>query len=224
MGVRTRNHVTVTGREDGPVLSPAHGFGCDQNIWRPAVPIPRSDSQVFTPVHAGAGRSGPSAWSDAGHTSRDGHVDDDLATGHRGGFGAADMEALLGPPEANCPGRPVAMAPVTVGDGVRPEPGQEPTSGFCRTAPRMIARVFAHVTFLSGNRAGRVRATGPAPVAQSSRDLIAPPEVGAFVRARVPGSEPVALPPTGHCPRLSAPEPTAAAIGYSASFASGGRR
>jgi pimeloyl-ACP methyl ester carboxylesterase len=37
MDVRTRNHVVVTGREDGPVVLHAHGFGC-QNMWRLVVP------------------------------------------------------------------------------------------------------------------------------------------------------------------------------------------
>lgn len=38
MDVRGRNHVTVTGRTGGPVVVPAHGFGCDQNMWRLVVP------------------------------------------------------------------------------------------------------------------------------------------------------------------------------------------
>jgi sigma-B regulation protein RsbQ len=58
--------------------------------------------------------------------------------------------------------------------------------------------------------------TVPTLVAQCADDAIAPPEVGAFVHARIPGSELVTLQATGHCPQLSAPEATVAAI---ASFA-----
>ena len=54
--------------------------------------------------------------------------------------------------------------------------------------------------------------TVPTLVAQCSRDAIAPPEVGAFVHDRIPGSRLVTLDATGHCPQLSAPAETAAAI------------
>lgn len=30
--------MTVSGPAEGPVAVLAHGFGCDQNMWRPAVP------------------------------------------------------------------------------------------------------------------------------------------------------------------------------------------
>jgi sigma-B regulation protein RsbQ len=53
-------------------------------------------------------------------------------------------------------------------------------------------------------------------VLQCFRDVIAPPEVGEYVRAQIPGAGLVTLPATGHCPQLSAPEATLAAI---ASFA-----
>lgn len=38
MDVQRRNNVVVTGRPDGPVVLLAHGFGCDQNMWRLVVP------------------------------------------------------------------------------------------------------------------------------------------------------------------------------------------
>ena len=41
---------------------------------------------------------------------------------------------------------------------------------------------------------------------------IAPPEVGAYVHELIRDSQLVSLPETGHCPQLSAPEQTAAAI------------
>lgn len=42
--------------------------------------------------------------------------------------------------------------------------------------------------------------------------MIAPREVGAYVRDAIPGSWLVTLEATGHCPQLSAPEATADAI------------
>ncbi|MGH3408780.1 MAG: alpha/beta fold hydrolase, partial [Streptosporangiaceae bacterium] len=71
---------------------------------------------------------------------------------------------------------------------------------------------------LSDNRADLARVTVPTLVLQCSRDAIAPPEVGAFVHAQIPGSSLITLPATGHCPQLSAPQATLAAI---ASFAAG---
>ena len=102
----------------------------------------------------------------------------------------------------------------------RPELGEELTNSFCRTDPA-IARAFARTTFLSDNRADLARVAVPTLVLQCASDAIAPPEVGAYVRARIPGSQLVTLPATGHCPQLSAPEATLAAI---ASFAGGPAR
>jgi sigma-B regulation protein RsbQ len=34
MGHLSRNNVHVQGRADGPTLMFAHGFRCDQNMWR----------------------------------------------------------------------------------------------------------------------------------------------------------------------------------------------
>ena len=47
---------------------------------------------------------------------------------------------------------------------------------------------------------------------QCSHDVIAPVAVGAFVHEQIPGSTLVHLDATGHCPNLSAPEETTAAI------------
>jgi sigma-B regulation protein RsbQ len=42
--------------------------------------------------------------------------------------------------------------------------------------------------------------------------VIAPVNVGTFVAEQIPDSQLVLLDATGHCPNLSAPEPTASAI------------
>jgi sigma-B regulation protein RsbQ len=52
----------------------------------------------------------------------------------------------------------------------------------------------------------------PTLILQCSSDVIAPLEVGAYVHAQIPGSTLVTLPATGHCPHLSAPAATVAAI------------
>ncbi|MFF8974276.1 alpha/beta fold hydrolase [Streptomyces sp. NPDC014995] len=266
MDVRRRNHVTVTGREDGPVVMLAHGFGCDQNMWRLVVPTLEQDFRVVLFDHVGAGQSDLSAWSEERYASLDGYAQDvleicrdldlgpvvfvghsvsamigvlaarvdperfagmvlltpspcyidDPAAGYRGGFSAEDIDELLESLESNYLGWSSAMAPVIMGNPERPELGQELTNSFCRTDPK-IARVFARATFLSDNRADLASLTIPTLIAQCSSDAIAPPEVGAFVHAEIAGSQLVTLTATGHCPQLSAPEATAAAI---ATFAS----
>ena len=103
------------------------------------------------------------------------------------------------------------MAPVIVGNPERPELGQELTSSFCRTDPA-IAHQFARTTFLSDSRADLAGVSARTLVLQCSADVIAPLEVGTFVSAAIPDSELVVMEATGHCPNLSAPEETIAAI------------
>ncbi|MFK8906920.1 alpha/beta fold hydrolase [Streptomyces sp. YS-3] len=261
MTVLGRNHVTVTGRAGGPVVMLAHGFGCDQNMWRLVVPLLEEDFTVVLFDHVGAGRSDLSAWSRERYSSMEGYAQDvleicrelalgpvtfvghsvsammgvlaaawepeafsglvllapspsfidDPEHGYRGGFSAEDIHELLESLDANYLGWSGAIAPVIMGNPDRPELGEELTNSFCRTDPD-IARVFARVTFLSDNRADLAKVTVPTLVAQCSSDAIAPPEVGAFVQARIPGSRLITLNATGHCPQLAAPEETAAAI------------
>jgi sigma-B regulation protein RsbQ len=136
------------------------------------------------------------------------YVDDD---GYRGGFSREDIEGLLESLESNFLGWSSAMAPVIVGNPDRPELGEELTNSFCRTDPN-IARHFARVTFLADNRADLAGVRTPALVLQCSDDVIAPTAVGEYVHARLEGSRLVRMRATGHCPNLSAPQETIAAI------------
>ncbi|WP_372508814.1 alpha/beta fold hydrolase [Amycolatopsis iheyensis] len=79
MSMRTRNNVVVTGREDGPVVVLAHGFGCDQNLWRLVVPELAERYRLVLFDHTGAGRSDLSAWSEERYRGLDGYADDVLA-------------------------------------------------------------------------------------------------------------------------------------------------
>jgi pimeloyl-ACP methyl ester carboxylesterase len=56
-GVVGRNNVVLCGRADGPVVMLAHGFGCDQNLWRRVVPGLERDFRVVLFDHVGAGHS-----------------------------------------------------------------------------------------------------------------------------------------------------------------------
>ena len=68
------------------------------------------------------------------------------------------------------------------------------------------------MTFLSDNRAELAAVRTPALVLQCSDDVIAPTAVGEYVHARLEGSRLVRMRATGHCPNLSAPQETIAAI------------
>jgi len=98
-----------------------------------------------------------------------------------------------------------------MGNSDRPELGEELTNSFCRTDPD-IAKAFARVTFMSDNRADLSKVRARTLVLQCSDDLIAPTEVGRYVHEHIQGSEMVIMRATGHCPNLSAPEETIAAI------------
>jgi sigma-B regulation protein RsbQ len=257
--VRDRHHVVTSGPRDGPPVLLAHGFGCDQNMWRLVEPVLARTCRVVLFDFIGAGAADPSAWSAERYSTLDGYAQDLAAicreldlrdavlVGHsvsamtavlaaelepdriarlvlvtpspryiddgdyRGGFSRADIDELLESLDSNYLGWSAAMAPVIMGNPDRPELGQELTNSFCRMDPR-IAQVFARTTFLSDSRADLPRVRVPTLVLQCRHDAIAPPEVGAYVHEQIAGSRLVTLDATGHCPQLSAPEQTAAAI------------
>ncbi|MCF3960123.1 alpha/beta fold hydrolase [Streptomyces fuscigenes] len=259
MDIRRRNNVTVVGREDGPVLLLAHGFGCDQNMWRLVLPLLTDAYRVVLFDYVGSGRADSAAWDERRYGSLEGYARDVLDVveeldlrdvvfvghsvsamvgvlaaagaphriarlvmiapspryvdedGYRGGFSAEDIEELLESLESNYLGWSATMAPVIMGNAERPELGQELTASFCATDPDM-ARVFARTTFLSDSRNDLRTVTVPTLILECRQDLIAPREVGAYVRDAIPGSRLITLEATGHCPQLSAPQATAAAI------------
>jgi len=258
MDVLSRNHVRTSGVDGDPLLF-AHGFGCDQNMWRFVAPAFAGTHRVVLFDHVGAGKSDLAAYDRDKYATLDGYaadvleicdaldlrdvvfvghsvsamigvlaakreperfkalvlvgpspryVDDD---GYVGGFSREDIEALLTSLDSNYLGWSTATAPVIMGNPDRPELGAELTSSFCRTDPDIAAH-FARVTFLSDNRADLSAVRIPALVLQCSSDVIAPTAVGEFVHRQMPSSQFVLMKATGHCPNLSAPDETVAAI------------
>jgi sigma-B regulation protein RsbQ len=128
-----------------------------------------------------------------------------------GGFTEADITEMLESLESNYLGWSSAMAPVIMGNPDSPELAAELTESFCRTDPD-IARRFARVTFLSDNRRDLGSVKVPTLILQCSNDVIAPVEVGEYVRDAMPNATMVTLAATGHCPNLSAPDQTSDAI------------
>ncbi|MCW2678193.1 MAG: alpha/beta hydrolase fold protein [Modestobacter sp.] len=259
MDVSTRNDVRVSGVPDGRPIVFAHGYGCDQNMWRFVAPDFEVDHRVVTFDHVGFGHSDLSAYDPVKYDSlrgyaadlvellRDLELSDAVVVGHSvsamigvlahlqapgligalvmvgpsaryvddgdyaGGFSRQQIQELLDNLDANHLGWSAAMAPVIMGNPDRPELAAELTNSFCRTVPE-VARQFARVSFLSDNRADLQHVSVPTLVLQCTDDVIAPESAGRYVHEHVPGSVFTQLAATGHCPNLSAPEETTAAI------------
>jgi sigma-B regulation protein RsbQ len=253
------HNVHISGRSGAQPLVFAHGFGCDQNMWRFVAPRFEDDFQVVLFDHIGAGKSDPSAYDVQRHSSLAGYAEDVLALihdldlhdvvfvghsvsamigvlaarqepdrfaklvlvgpspryideeGYVGGFAERDITEMLESLESNYLGWSSAMAPVIMGNPDSPELAAELTESFCRADPD-LARRFARVTFLSDNREDLAAVETPTLVLQCSHDVIAPVEVGTYVRDAMPNATMVMLAATGHCPNLSAPDQTADAI------------
>ncbi|MFE2923933.1 alpha/beta fold hydrolase [Streptomyces goshikiensis] len=76
MEIERRNNVTVTGNPQGRTVVLAHGFGCDQNMWRLTVPALVEDYRVVLFDYVGSGRSDLSAFSEARYASLSGYAQD----------------------------------------------------------------------------------------------------------------------------------------------------
>lgn len=258
MSVLDRNNVTVTGTGTAPMIF-AHGYGCDQSMWRFLVPAFAESFRIVLFDHVGAGNSDLSAYDRVKYSSLQGYADDVLEiaveldlepavfVGHSvsamigvlaankepdrfsklvlvgpspryiddgdyaGGFTRADIDDLLAFQESNYLGWSAQMAPAITGNAEHPEYGRELTNSFCRTDPQ-IAKQFAAVTFLSDNRADLPKVTVPTLILQCREDVIAPDHVGRYVHEHIPNSRLVEMNATGHCPHLTAPDETIAAI------------
>jgi sigma-B regulation protein RsbQ len=258
LSVFKRNNVHVSGAGQRAMVF-AHGFGCDQNMWRFVAPAFEQEFKIVLFDHVGAGGSDLSAYSKAKYSSLGGYADDVIEIGEAleledavfvghsvsamvgilaaamapkmfghlvlvgpspryinegdyvGGFSAEQIEELLDFLDNNHMGWSQAMAPMIMGNAERPELGEELVNSFCRTDPE-IAKHFARTTFMSDNRADLAKVKAKSLILQCSDDIIAPNCVGEYVHKNLPNSELVVMRATGHCPNLSAPDETIAAI------------
>ncbi|MFT7024773.1 MAG: sigma-B regulation protein RsbQ [Rhodococcus sp. (in: high G+C Gram-positive bacteria)] len=237
----------------------AHGFGCDQHLWRGVTHLLAPTCRVVLFDHVGAGASDRSEWDEEKYSTLEAYAADVVTiaqelglhgavfvghsvaamigvlavadqpdlfsklvlltpsprylddTDYRGGFSREDIDELLESLDSNYLGWSAAMAPVIMDNPERPELGEELTASFCRTDPA-CARAFARATFLSDNRSDLARVTVPTLVIECANDSLAPRGVGKYVHDAIAGSELVTLDTSGHCPHVSDPEVTAAAV------------
>jgi len=258
MSIIKRNNVTIRGTGHQAMMF-AHGFGCDQHMWRYIVPAFEDDYKVVMFDHVGAGNSDLSAYSYEKYDRLDGYATDivEIATalqlqdvifvGHSvsaiiglmaaemaphlfkslilvapspcyindedyvGGFRKDEIDELLESLNSNHLGWSMAMGPVIMGNPDRKELGEELSNSFCKTDPE-IAKHFARTTFLTDKRSILPQVKLPSLILQCSNDVIAPVEVGEYMHKNMPNSTLVIMSATGHCPNLSAPHETTAAI------------
>src|SRR3954469_18115691 len=80
MSVRERNNIHVKGQGSQPMIF-AHGFGCDQNMWRFVAPAfeAKFKTVLFDPV--GAGASDLAAYDKAKYSTLAGYADDVVEIG-----------------------------------------------------------------------------------------------------------------------------------------------
>ncbi len=258
MTVQYRNNVQVHGNGPATMVF-AHGFGCDQTMWRYIAPAFQDRYKVITFDLVGSGGSDCSQYRRDKYASLHGYADDVLEIieeyargpvifiGHSvsaiigllasikaparfdaqvmvgpspyyinendyiGGFSRADIDDLLDTMDSNYLGWSSSMAPAIMGVPERPELGQELTHSFCRNDPD-IAKHFARATFLSDHRADLPKSAIPSLILQSSDDLIAPIAVGHYMHKHLPNSTLHVIDNVGHCPHMSAPAASSAAI------------
>jgi sigma-B regulation protein RsbQ len=100
MTVTTRNNVHVGGTGEKAMLF-AHGFGCDQNMWRFVAPAFETEFKTILFDHVGAGRSDLSAYNPIKYSTLAGYADDVIELGRELGLHGAvfvghSVSAMIG--------------------------------------------------------------------------------------------------------------------------------
>lgn len=260
LDTQRRHHVSLSGRGSRPIVF-AHGFGCDQQMWRFVAPAFEADHRVVLFDHIGCGKSDLLGYDPERHRQLEGYAQDvvallddlDLrdvvfvghsvsamigllasiqrpgrfarlvlvgpspcylnhpAEGYVGGFERPDIEALIDMMESNMLGFADFLAPAAMGSQGPAERTDELQASLCAADP-YINRRFATATFLGDNRADLHQVTVPALILQCADDAIAPATVGQYLHARLAGSTLQVLDVAGHCPHMTHPELTIAAL------------
>jgi sigma-B regulation protein RsbQ len=227
VNVAERFNINLRGRGTQPMLF-AHGYGGDQSMWRWVAPAFEQDYRVILFDLAGSGHAHPSAYNRIRHATLRGYARDVLEI-----IAALDLKnvvfvghavsAILGVLAAIERPEPFARL-ILVGASPCYIDGEGYAGGFARedidglidaidnNAQPDMSRAFARVTFLSDNRADLARVSTRTLILQATDDVIAPVEVGRYMHASLRESELVLLEARGHCPHMSEPARTIAAM------------
>lgn len=256
--IAKRNNVQILGKGHQTMIF-AHGFGCDQNMWRFLIPMFSDHYRIILFDLVGSGLSDITAYNPDKYKTLEGYADDlveiiqafspspVIFVGHSvsamiglvatikapqyftanimvgpsasyindgdyvGGFEKEDINELIAAVEDNYLGWSTATAPAIMGAPTQPALSEDLTNSFCRTDP-VIARHFAKVTFLSDHREDLSKSFTPTLIIQCHDDFIAPVQAGEYMQRMMPNATLEIIENIGHCPHMSAPDKTAAAI------------
>ena len=79
--ILSRNHVRIFGSGTQPMMF-AHGFGCDQNMWRLITPAFEEEYRIVLFDYVGSGKSDLGAYDPVRYSRLDGYADDILEICH----------------------------------------------------------------------------------------------------------------------------------------------
>ena len=85
-----RYNITITGNQDGQVVLFAHGFGCDQGMWRYVAPAFEADYKVVLFDYIGHGKANLNAYNRERYASLHGYAQDVLDICH-----ALELERVI---------------------------------------------------------------------------------------------------------------------------------
>jgi sigma-B regulation protein RsbQ len=130
---------------------------------------------------------------------------------YKGGFYRKEIDMLLQAMQDNYVAWAENFSPKIMANPEQPELSTELKEKFCHADPG-ITKQFARVTFLGDNRPDLPYIKTPVLIMQCSEDILAPAEVGEYMQENIGGSVLRLMKATGHCPQMSAPEETIAAM------------
>jgi sigma-B regulation protein RsbQ len=179
MELLRRHNVNVSGRGQRAMVF-AHGFGCDQNMWRLVAPAFEEDFRVVLFDHIGAGKSDLSAYDPERYSSLDGYAEDVVrlcrALEIRGGvFVGHSVSAMIGVLAAR-------WAPELFDDLVLvgPSPRYIDDDGYVGGFSR--AQVEELLEFLDSNHLGWSQAMAPVIMGNADRPELADELTNSFCR------------------------------------------
>lgn len=128
-----------------------------------------------------------------------------------GGFEKDDLLGLIELMEKNYIGWANVFSNTLINTSARTDVANNLENRFCSTDPKVM-NTFAQACFFADNRKEIQEATIPSLILQCSEDIIAPKEVGIYLKENMPNSTLEYMNATGHCPHMSDPEETIDAI------------
>src|SRR3954468_18446672 len=170
MSVLQRNNVRIQGQGERAMMF-AHGFGCDQNMWRFVEPAFRDSFRTILFDLVGAGGSDLSAWSKEKYSKLEGYAGDVIEIGrelklHDAVFVGHSVSAMIGAIAA-------ARSPGMFSDLVMigPSPRYIDDAGY--VGGFSASQIEELLEFLDSNHMGWSRAMAPAIMGNPGR-----PELG----------------------------------------------